>query len=48
MILEMGSEGSATWAIDPALGGPKEVWKYLCLRYMSMSPMGGFNVVGKE
>ncbi len=43
MTLEVGSEGSATWAIDPAHGGPTEAQKYVCLRYMSMSPMGGFN-----
>jgi hypothetical protein len=27
---------------------PKKMYKHVCLRYMSMSPMGGFNVVFNE
>jgi hypothetical protein len=52
MTLEEGSKGRASGALTHPFVAPKKMYEHVCLRYMSMSPMGGFNVVsmkhGKE
>jgi hypothetical protein len=52
MTQETGSTGRASGALTHRFVAPKKMYKHVCLRYMSMSPMGGFNVVsmkhGKE
>jgi hypothetical protein len=52
MTQEAGSKGRASGALTHRFVAPKKMHKPVCLRYMSMSPVGGFNVVsmkhGKE
>jgi len=52
MIQEAGSKGKAPGALTHRFVAPQKMYKHVCLRDMSMSPMGGFNVVsmkyGKE
>jgi hypothetical protein len=52
MTQEAGSKGRASGALTHRFVAPKKMYKHVCLRYMSMSPMGGFNIVsmkhGKE
>ena len=45
MTQEAGSKGRASGAMDSSVCDHTEVQKHVCLRYMSMSPVGGFNNV---
>jgi hypothetical protein len=48
MTQETGSKGRASGALTHRFVAPKKMYKHVCLRYMSMSPVGGFNVVSNE
>jgi hypothetical protein len=49
MTPEAGSEGRSSGALTHRFVAPnKKMYKHVCLRYMSMSPMGGFNVVSMK
>jgi hypothetical protein len=48
MTQKAGSEGKASRALTHRIVAPEKMDKHVCLRYMSMSPMGGFNVVSMK
>jgi hypothetical protein len=48
MAQEAGSKGRAPGPWAHRFVAPTKVDKHVCLRYMSMSPKGGFDVVSNE